>query len=60
MANFDISRAIDSLISGNHDQIATFIASQRALKEEAEKRQQDLEMELALKMSMSEQEPAKE
>lgn len=52
MANFNAQRAIDLLISGEEAAILDFASRQRSLREAEEKRIQDEEMEMALKMSM--------
>ena len=54
MANFDVSRALE-LCLGDQEAVRGFGVRQRELKSEEEKRLQEREMEMALKMSMQDE-----
>ena len=52
MANFEIPRALELLLSGQEAEIINFATRQRELKEQEEQEQLKREMELAMKLSM--------
>lgn len=52
MAQYDIARAIEILITGNEGSLISFAERQNSLKEAAEKKKMDDEIALALKLSM--------